>query len=117
MGVIIGEQQERLQKALEPFEQETGINVVYEGTDAFATLLPIRVDGGNPPDIAMFPQPGLMRDFAREGELIPLQTFMSLDNLIEAYGEDWVSLGEVDGNVYGLWYRASVKSLVWYPPR
>jgi alpha-glucoside transport system substrate-binding protein len=41
---------------------------------------------------------------------------MSLDDLIEAYGEDWVSLGEVDGNVYGLWYRASVKSLVWYPP-
>ncbi|MGY6528656.1 MAG: ABC transporter substrate-binding protein [Cyanobacterium sp.] len=116
MGVIIGEQQERLQKALEPFEQETGINVVYEGTDAFATLLPIRVDGGNPPDIAMFPQPGLMRDFAREGELIPLETFMSLDDLIDAYGEDWVSLGEVDGNVYGLWYRASVKSLVWYPP-
>ncbi|AFZ46618.1 extracellular solute-binding protein family 1 [Cyanobacterium stanieri PCC 7202] len=117
MGVIIGEQQERLEKALEPFEQETGINVVYEGTDAFATLLPIRVDGGNPPDIAMFPQPGLMRDFAREGELIPLETFMSVDNLIDVYGEDWVSLGELDGNLYGLWYRASVKSLVWYPPQ
>jgi alpha-glucoside transport system substrate-binding protein len=70
-GVVIGEQQEKLEQALAPFEEETGIDVVYEGTDAFATLLPVRVDSGNAPDIAMFPQPGLMRDFAREGRWFP----------------------------------------------
>jgi alpha-glucoside transport system substrate-binding protein len=37
LGVIVGEQQEKLEAALEPFEAETGIDVVYEGTDAFAS--------------------------------------------------------------------------------
>ena len=49
LGVVIGEQQEKLEQALAPFEAETGIEVVYEGTDAFATLLPVRVDSGNAP--------------------------------------------------------------------
>ncbi|MEL6456294.1 MAG: carbohydrate ABC transporter substrate-binding protein, partial [Cyanobacteria bacterium J06623_5] len=44
LGVIVGEQQEKLEQALAPFEEETGIDVVYEGTDAFATLLPVRVE-------------------------------------------------------------------------
>jgi alpha-glucoside transport system substrate-binding protein len=47
LGVVVGEQQEKLEKALAPFEAETGIDVVYEGTDAFATLLPVRVESGD----------------------------------------------------------------------
>ena len=99
-----------------PFEQETGIDVVYEGTDAFATLLPVRVDSGNAPDIAMFPQPGLMADFAKEGLLIPIDKLMDSAELSEAYAQDWLDLSTIDDNVYGVWYRASVKSLVWYSP-
>ena len=64
LGVIVGEQQEKLEEALKPFEEETGIDVIYEGTDSFATLLPVRVESGDAPDIAMFPQPGLMASFA-----------------------------------------------------
>lgn len=116
LGVIIGEQQEKLEQALAPFTEETGIEVVYEGTDAFATLLPIRVDSGNAPDIAMFPQPGLMADFAKEGKLIPIDSFIDVAQLKEAYSEDWLKLGTINNNIYGLWYRASVKSLVWYSP-
>lgn len=116
LGVVIGEQQDKLEQALAPFEEETGIDVVYEGTDAFATLLPVRVDSGNAPDIAMFPQPGLMRDLAQEGALIPIDTFMDMDTLQDAYSQDWIDLATVDGQPYGVWYRASVKSLVWYNP-
>ena len=117
LGVIIGEQQEKLEQALAPFTEETGIEVVYEGTDTFATTLPIRVDSGNPPDLAMFPQPGLMADFAREGQLIPLKNFMSSEQLQEAYTDSWLQLGSVNDTLYGIWYRASVKSLVWYNPK
>lgn len=116
LGVIVGEQQEKLEAALAPFEQETGIDVIYEGTDAFATLLPVRVDSGNAPDVAMFPQPGLMADFAREGALIPISDFIDEATLGEAYSQDWIDLATVDGQAFGLWYRASVKSLVWYSP-
>ena len=114
LGVIVGEQQAKLEQALAPFEEETGIDVVYEGTDQFATLLPVRVDSGNAPDVAMFPQPGLMRDFAGEGRLIPIGEFMDPQG---TYSQDWLDLATVEGEMYGVWYRASVKSLVWYNPQ
>lgn len=117
LGVMIGEQQEKVEAALAPFTEETGIEVVYEGTDAFATTLPIRVDSGSAPDIAMFPQPGLMADFAREGKLIPMSAVMDPAVMAEAYDESWLNLGSVDDEIYGVWYRASIKSLVWYNPK
>ncbi|MDJ0590133.1 MAG: ABC transporter substrate-binding protein [Pleurocapsa sp. MO_226.B13] len=117
LGVMVGEQQRKLEQALAPFKEQTGIEIVYEGTHTFTTTLPIRVDSGNPPDLAMFPQPGLMADFAREGRLIPLTNFMTPEKLQEAYADSWLELGSVDDTLYGVWYRASVKSLVWYNPR
>ena len=114
LGVVVGEEQEKLEQALVPFEEETGIDVVYEGTDAFATLLSIRVDSGNAPDVAMFPQPGLLRDFAQEGSLVSIDEFM---NLQDAYAQDWLKLATINDALYGVWYRASVKSLVWYRPQ
>ena len=116
LGVVVGEQQEKLEQALAPFEEETGIDVVYEGTDAFATLLPVRVESGDAPDLAMFPQPGLLADFARAGQLIPLNSFIDTSTLSAAYPDTWLELGSVDDEAYGIWYRASVKSLVWYRP-
>ena len=113
MGVIVGEEQEKLEKALAPFEEATGIDVIYEGSDAFATLLPIRVDSGNPPDIALFPQPGLMADLAREGKLTPITTFIDEPTLKAAYTQSWLDLGAVEGDIYtGSGSRPPLK--VWY---
>jgi alpha-glucoside transport system substrate-binding protein len=116
LGVVIGEQNGKLEQALAPFEESTGIEVVYEGTDAFATLLPVRVESGDAPDIAMFPQPGLMTDFAEAGQLIPITTFLDRADLEAAFSDDWLTLATVDDELYGIWFRASVKSLVWYNP-
>lgn len=116
LGVIVGDQQEKLEAALAPFEEETGINVIYEGTDAFTTLLPVRVDSGNPPDIAMFPQPGLMKSLADEGELVPVTEVLSREELAQYYPESWIKLSTVNDKIYGIWYRSAVKSLVWYVP-
>ncbi len=116
LGVVVGEQQDRLEEALVPFEEKTGIEVKYEGTDAFATLLPVRVEAGDAPDVAMFPQPGLMQDFAKSGKLIPVTDFMEPSALEAAYPEEWLQLATVDDKPYGVWYRASVKSLVWFNP-
>ncbi len=116
MGVIVGEQQEKFEAAIAPFEEATGIDVVYEGTDAFATILPARVEGGDAPDIAMFPQPGLMQDFAQDGQLVPLDGTLDTDAIASAYAPSWIDLGTVDDQLFGIWYRVSVKSLVWYNP-
>ncbi len=116
LGVIVGDQQAKLEAALKPFEEETGINVIYEGTDAFSTLLPVRVDSGDSPDIAMFPQPGLMRSLAEEGALVPVTEVLSREQLQAYYPDSWIDLSTVNDTIYGIWYRSAVKSLVWYDP-
>ncbi|MDB9526251.1 ABC transporter substrate-binding protein [Oscillatoria sp. CS-180] len=117
LGVVVGDQQEKLEAVFDAFEAETGITVEYEGTDAFATLLPVRVESGDAPDIAMFPQPGLMSDFAQSGQLVPIDSFIDQNALETAYSEDWLTLATVNEDLYGVWFRASVKSLVWYNPQ
>jgi alpha-glucoside transport system substrate-binding protein len=117
LGSLTGVGQEIIDEAVAPFTAETGIQVVYEGTDAFATVLPIRVEGGDKPDIALFPQPGLLADLAREGALTPLDGVMDTQALEQAYADDWIKLGTVDGKLYGVWMRSDPKSLVWYSPK
>ena len=117
LATITGEGQKKIEQSLQPFTEKTGIAISYEGTDAFTTLLPVRVASGNPPDIALFPQPGLMADFAKAGDLIPLDTVIDASELNQAYSQTWQQLGSVHDKLYGLWYRASVKSLVWYNPK
>lgn len=115
LGLVQNEQQEKLEAALRPFEERTGIVIEYEGRFDFASVLPARVAAGNPPDIAMFPQPALIEEFALSGDLVPL-SFLDDESLQRAYSDSWLDLVAVDGMPYGIWYRASVKSLVWYRP-
>lgn len=116
LGSITGDGQEKLEQIFAPFTEKTGITVQYEGTDAFATVLPVRVDSGNAPDVALFPQPGLMADFAQNGDLVALDSLVTQTSLTDVYSDDWLNLATVNEQVYGLWARADIKSLVWYRP-
>jgi alpha-glucoside transport system substrate-binding protein len=44
---------------IEPWEERTGATMEYEGTRDINAVLTTRVEGGNPPDIAGLPGPGL----------------------------------------------------------
>ena len=114
-GPFRGEEAELLARSLEPFTEATGIAVRYTGTGAFVTDLEAQVRAAAPPDIAFIPQPGLVRDLAAAGELVPLgePTLAAIDT---HYDEAAASLGEVDGTPIAVPFRASVKSLVWYRP-
>jgi len=116
LGNMSGEEQKKLENALLRIETETGIDVIYEGADDFATLLPERVAADEAPDLAMFPQPGLMAQFARAEQLVPLTEFLESGALQAAYSDDWLDIGTVDDEIYAIWYSTSVKSLVWYKP-
>ncbi len=99
----------------QPFMDCTGITIDFQGTDQFETEIVVRIQGGSPPDVIDFPQPGLLRTLAESGGLIPFP-----DNMVEHVNSDfipgWPELGTVDGQVYGMPWRANVKSLVWYSP-
>src|SRR5690606_33019517 len=80
-------------------------------------LLTTRVAAGNPPDLAALPNPGQMREFAAEGALVDLSTFLDMDQLRSDYAETWIDLGSYDGKLYAIFISADLKSLVWYNPK
>jgi len=114
-GVYTAADAKAFEAALAPFQAATDIEIEFEGSPDFETLITTRVEGGNPPDIAQFSQPGLMREFAQEGHLVDLSSFMPMDRVEEDFNQSWINLGNVDGGLYGIFYRASTKSIVWYP--
>ncbi|MET7949776.1 ABC transporter substrate-binding protein [Micromonospora sp. NPDC005324] len=105
-----------LRNSWKSFEDCTGIEIDYEGSGEFEAQLPVRVDGGNAPDIAFVPQPGLVKRFADAGKL------KSLGADTKALAEqnmpaDWLKYGTVNGTLYGVPLGANVKSFVWYSPK
>ena len=53
------------------FEAATGATVRYAGSDSFEQQILIDVEAGSPPNVAIFPQPGLAADIAARGGLVP----------------------------------------------
>lgn len=114
-GAFVDSDAENFEAAMAPFEEETGIDIVYEGSGDFETLINTRVDGGDPPDIAAFPQPGAVRSFVEDGAIVPATEFMDMAYLQDNYTDSWITDATFNDTVAGVWYRANVKSLVWYP--
>jgi ABC-type glycerol-3-phosphate transport system substrate-binding protein len=114
MAVWTGAEQAAFQAVLDGFkEQNPDVNVTYTAAgDQLPTQLSTAVQGGNPPDLAALPQPGLMTDFVKKNALQPLD-FASSD-ISDNFGQSVVDLGTVDGKLYGFLFRAANKSLVWY---
>jgi alpha-glucoside transport system substrate-binding protein len=100
---------------LERFEVGTGIDVRYVGSAGFAGAIEDRVNEGDPPDVAIFPQPGLVRDLAEAGYVVPLPTEiaeLAVADVIPAVRD----VAEELAATGGVLFRLNVKSLVWYSP-
>ena len=98
-----------------PFEECTGAKIAYEGDKSFEAQVLVRAKAGNPPDLAIVPQPGLLQQLVATGKVVaaPEQVGKNVD---EFWGEDWKSYGTVDDKFYAAPLGANLKSLVWYSP-
>ncbi len=114
-GTIVDSEAELLQESWAAWAEENNIDIQYEGTQEFESQVGTRVQGGNPPDIAIFPQPGLLSTFGERGYLKPAPEAVKA-NAEEYFGEDWMNYGTVDGTFYGAPLMASVKGWIWYQP-
>ena len=114
-GPFADADQVKFEKSMEPFEEATGITVNYIGNKEFEGSISIRVDAGDAPDIADFPQPGLLANFVRTGKIVDPTEFISEDWLKEQYNQSWLDMAMMQGQVAGIWHRFNGKSLVWYP--
>jgi alpha-glucoside transport system substrate-binding protein len=113
-----GDQSKGFTAAMKEFESSSGIKIKFtDASQSFDTLIRPRVQGNNPPDIALFPQPGLMLDFAKQGKLQDLGTMLNIDQLKPQLVPGVLDVGTQEGKVYGFPMNFSVKSLVWYPKK
>ena len=113
---ILDPELSKYQKALASFTACTGITVQIEGSNQFEALLPVRVKGGNAPDIAIIPQPGLLAQMVATGKAVvaPAKT---LANVNKYWSAGWKGYGSVKGKFYAAPNSANMKSLVWYSPK
>ncbi len=111
-----GDEGASIQATFDVYNEATGGTVTYEGSDDFEAQLRIRVDGGNPPDIAITPQPGSICVFADAGEIVALEDMgMDIAALEAAHGSYFMNLGVcADGKHYSIPTNANYKSIVWY---
>jgi len=113
-GVWTGQEAESFEAVLDGFEEQfPNVSVKYDAAgDELPTVLSTAVKGGNPPDLAAVPQPGLARDFFEQGELQPL-TFAE-ETITENFNEGVVDVSTFEEEIYGLLFKAANKSTVWY---
>ncbi len=121
-GPWTGRDKELVDSVLAYFAAATGASVTYTGSDSFERDIVISTQANSPPNIAVFPQPGLVADLASRGEIAALDPSVA-DWLRENYaaGESWVDLSSFPGPdgaeaLYGFFFKVDVKSLVWYVP-
>jgi alpha-glucoside transport system substrate-binding protein len=103
-------------RAWQAFEQCTGADVAHEASGAFSGDIIVRAESGDVPDIALFPQPGLLAEVVGIGAVKPV--FDEAKALVAAgFTDDWTQYGTFGETLYGFPHgRVSSKSLVWYAP-
>jgi alpha-glucoside transport system substrate-binding protein len=107
---------DKLESSWKQFSDCTNIKIDYEGTGEFEAQIKVRVDGGNAPDIAVFPQPGLLATFVKSGKLKEAPAPVKA-NVEKNWSKDWAAYTTFDGKLYGAPLGANVKSYVWYSPQ
>lgn len=114
LGAFRGPEETAFLEVVDVFEaMYPEIDVIYSGTGEFETLITVRVEAGDPPDIAAFPQPGAVAKFAREGKLAPLWS-EALAVYDTNFSPAWKDLSAVDGVPYGMFHRVNAKGWIWY---
>ena len=121
-GPWTGNDAELVNSVIDYFEDATGATVNYSGSDSFEQDIVISTEANSAPNIAAFPQPGLLADLASRGAITPLGS-ETADWIAENYaaGQSWVDLASFEGEngetqLMAFPYKIDVKSLVWYVP-
>jgi serine/threonine protein kinase/ABC-type glycerol-3-phosphate transport system substrate-binding protein len=110
------------------FTADSGIEVRLVGNqlteDGAVDYVADSIATGDPPDIAPLPHPGAVRDFARQGHMIDLGTYLDIERLKQDQSPYLISLGTLGedgswpattGTTFGAFSDINLKSMVWYP--
>ena len=114
-GSILSPESDSLNTSWADFSKCTGIKIQYTGSNTFESDLPVKVNGGNAPNLAIIPQPGLLQQMVKTGTVKkpPAATVTNEEN----WNAAWKGYGSVNGTFYAAPMSANMKSLVWYSPK
>jgi len=114
-GGITGSEADALQKVFDDWSKDSGVTVQYTGDKGFEGNIVTKVTGGDAPDIAIVPQPGLLKTLVETGEVKAAPQSVE-DNVDANWSPDWKKYGTFDDTFYAAPMLANIKGYVWYQP-
>ena len=114
VGIWVAQEQKNFQRVIDAFnKQYPNVKVKYNPAgDNTPTVLSTALSGGRPPDLASVGQPGLVKQFQKQGKLKDLE--FARQDLEANFSEDVVKLGTIGGKIYSFIPKGANKSTVWY---
>ncbi|HSU01663.1 MAG TPA: ABC transporter substrate-binding protein [Nocardioides sp.] len=103
-----------LKAKIEEEAEAQGIEVNVERVDNINQLILTRIQANDPPDIAVIPQPGVIKQIVDRGKAIELTDEIVPSDLLSDMTPGTLEAGQIDGTQYGLMISMNVKSLVFY---
>lgn len=85
-----------------------------QGSPSLEEQALLRIENGNPPEMMMILQPGLLQTLYDEGHLVAMNDFVDMEAVEAEYVPGVLQSGVLDGDLVGLPVRLNIKSLVWY---
>ena len=114
-GTPVGNEQTQWEYSWSHWAQENNIVIQYTGDRDFSTNISTKIQGNALPDIAVFPQPGLMQAAFATGKAQQLDA-TTLANVQKNFTASWQSYGTYNSNQYAVPLDASAKGYIWYQP-
>ena len=102
------------QETLTEFGDANGIEITFTSLASFDTDIKVKIEAGQEPDIALWPQPGGLKGLV--DNLVPLDEVFDVTKATSTLVPGWDTLAQVDGKIYGLPVSANMKTLVFYNP-
>jgi len=114
VGIWTAAEQKNFQRVIDAFnKQYPNVKVKYNPAgDNTPTVLSTALSGGRPPDLASVGQPGLVKQFQKQGKLKPLE--FARQDIESNFSGDVAKLGEIGGKLYSFIPKGANKSTVWY---
>jgi len=116
-STIVAPEDAPYREAFKAFTDCTGATATYDGSKEFEAQIGVRVNSGNPPDVAWFPQPGLLSQLVNSTGAVKPMTPEFEEWVKTYYSQDWLQYGVVNDIPFGIPGNADFKSLVWYSPK
>ncbi|MCL2464485.1 MAG: hypothetical protein FWF28_05385, partial [Micrococcales bacterium] len=100
-GTPIGDEATQWENSWSTWAKANNITIQYTGDRDFNTNIATKIQGNALPDIAVFPQPGLMQAALATGKAQPLDA-ATLANVKQNFTDSWQTYGTYQGQQYAV---------------